>query len=218
MKDDNFHKFLSKKGLFMKVSTKVCFFVLALLFAAHAKNTYSVFSLGAALPVSPSAAQTSTDPALPSEKKLGKGWDAGWTFFGFPFSGSGRALSGLALGGKINYCRWTRDSTRKELYFLGTQGIVRYFAPLNIKPFDLFIQTGCGMFIGEHGFADPDTIPPVPAPSPVNLIVTEGIKNLGISFSLGLDWDIIEFMPGVTVVYTKSKPSAWLSINAAAKF
>ena len=202
----------------MKTVIKIGIFIMALLFVAHAKNTYSAFSLGLALPTSPSGAQTSTDPTLPSEKKLGNGWDAGWTFFGFPFSESGPTLSGLAFGGKINYSRWVRDSTRKELTFLGTQGIVRYYTPLNIKPFDLFLQAGCGMFIGEHGFADPDTIPPVPAPPPANRIVTEGIKNLGVSFNIGLDWDVIEITPGMAMAFTKGKTSAWLSISMAAKF
>ena len=202
----------------MKTFIKFGIFIMALLFVAHAKNTYSAFSLGLAMPASPSGAQTSTDPAMPNEKKLGNGWDAGWTFFGLPFSESGPALSGLAFGGKISYSRWVRDSTRKELTFLGTQGIVRYYTPLNIKPFDLFVQAGCGMFIGEHGFTDPDTIPPVPAPSPVDRIVTEGIKNMGVSFNIGLDWDIMEITPGLTMVLTKGKTSAWLSISLAAKF
>jgi hypothetical protein len=210
--------FIQKKGLSMKAFTRVCFLVMALQLVVHAKNTYSAFSLGCAIPASPTGAQTSTDPALPDEKKLGMGWDAGWTFFGFPFSESGPALSGLALGGKINYNRWVRDSTRKELTFLGTQGIVRYNMPFDIKPFDLFVQAGCGMFIGEHGFADPDTIPPVPAPSPVERVVSEGIKNLGVSFNIGIDWDVLEFTPGLTMVFTKGKPSTWLSISAAAKF
>jgi hypothetical protein len=202
----------------MKIVKIIVSSILVMSCFSHAKNTYSAFSLGFAMPASPSGAQTSTDPTLPSEKKLGMGWDGGWTFFGLPFSESGAALSGLAFGGKINYSRWVRDSTRKELTFLGTQGIIRYYAPMNIKPFDLFLQAGGGMFIGEHGFTDPDTIPPVPAPSPVDRIVTEGIKNMGVSFNIGLDWDVIEFTPGVTMIFTKGKSSAWLSINAAAKF
>jgi len=196
----------------MRVLTMVCIGVVALPFLAQADNTYSAYSLGFAPPLSPAA------KTLGADKKLGMGWDAGWTFFGLPFSKSGPVLSGLAFGGKINYSRWVRDSTRKETTFLGTQGIVRYYTPFNVKPFDLFLQAGGGMFIGEHGFTDPDTIPPVPAPSPVERIVTKGIKSLGVSFNIGLDWDVLECTPGLTMVFTKGKPSTWLSINAAAKF
>ena len=164
--------FIQKKGLSMKALTKVCFFVMALLFFAHAKNTYSVFSLGSAVPMSSAAI---TDTATGSTKKLNLGWEAGWTFFGLPFATSESALSGLAFGGKISYNRWLRDSSLTELTMLGTQGIVRYYVPPFMKPFDLFVQGGVGMFIGEHGFSDPDTL--YRNPLPTSVIVVKGKKN-----------------------------------------
>jgi hypothetical protein len=188
----------------------VCLCVALVVCIAQAKNTYSAFSLGWALPMSNAAFTPS------GEKELSSGWDLGWTFFGLPFAESGNALSGLAFGGKINYCRWVRDSTLTELTFLGTQGIVRYYAPLNIKPFDLFIQAGLGMFIGEHGFGDPDTL--TPGRRQMDIKVFEGIKNTGVSFDIGIDWDVFEVSPGMTIVLTQEKSSAWFSINAAMKF
>ena len=194
----------------MRACKMVCLCVALLACGAHAKNTYSAFSVGLALPMA-SSALTPT-----GGKHLDIGWDGAWTFFGLPFTRSENALSGIAFGGKINYSRWTRDSTLKELYMLGTQGIVRYYVPVKLKPFDLFAQLGGGMFIGEHGFTDPDTIP-AGSPPPERL-VTEGVKNFGVSFNIGADWDVIEVTPGITLVFTKGKPSAWLSISAAAKF
>jgi hypothetical protein len=188
----------------------VCLIVTALTFIVHAENTYSVFSFGAALPLSSAASTPSGD------KKLGLGWDAGWTFFGLPFTNSGSLLSGLSFGGQISYSRWVRDSTLSETTFLGTQGIVRYYVPPFIKPFDLFVQAGCGMFIGERGFAGPDTLNHASAPTDV--VVTEGKINTGVSLNIGIDWDVIEFIPGMTIVYTKGKSSVWYSFDAAMKF
>jgi hypothetical protein len=194
-----------------------CICLVAVLFTVHAKNTYSVFSLGLAVPTSSAAPMYDLDYNYVGDKNLKPGWEGGLTFFGLPFTKLENALSGLALGGKINFCRWERDSTLKELTFLGTQGIVRYYLPLlKIKPFDLFAQIGCGMFIGEHGFADHDSIPASPKPN--DLKVTEGQKDLGVSFNIGIDWDVIEFTPGMTMVLTSDKPSMWFSLNAAAKF
>jgi hypothetical protein len=185
----------------------VCCCAALLACVAQAKNTYSVFSIGRALPTS-SAATTPT-----GDKKLDKGWEGGWTFFGLPFAKSS-ALSGLAFGGKISYDSWKRDSTMSALNFLGTQGIMRFFIP--IKPLDLFVQAGAGMFIGEHGFTDPDTLKGFPPPT--ERIVTKGNKYTGISLNIGIDWDIIEVTPGWTMVFTKGNPSAWFSLNAAMKF
>jgi hypothetical protein len=188
----------------------VCMCVAALMCVAHAKNTYSSFSLGIALPLS-SATFTPT-----GDKVLKTGWDGGWTFFGLPFSESGSILSGLAFGGKINYSRWMRDSTWKELTFLGTQGIVRYYLPFKVHGFEFFGQAGGGMFIGEHGFTDPDTLNRSQFPTPQLMI--KGAKNIGVSINAGMDWDVIEFTPGITMILTKGKSSSWLSISAAAKF
>jgi len=41
---------------------------------------------------------------------------------------------------------------------------------------------------------------------------------MGVSFNIGLDWDVIEITPGMSMVFTKGKMSAWLSISMAAKF
>jgi hypothetical protein len=194
----------------MRVLKMVCFCVVIITCVAHAKNTYSAFSLGRTLPLSSAA------PTRGSDKALEMGWEGAWTFFGLPFAKSESALSGLAFGGKISYNRWLRDSTLTELTVLGTQGIVRYYAPLEIKPFDLFVQAGLGMFIGEHGFADPDTLYQYPIPSGITVI--EGKKNIGVSFNVGMNWDVFEVSPGMTIVLTQGKSSAWFSINAAMKF
>jgi hypothetical protein len=93
---------------------------------------------------------------------------------------------------------------------------VRYYVPPIIKPFDLFIQAGGGMFIGEHGFTDPDTLNHSSPPS--DAVVTDGKKNTGISFAVGIDFDVIEFFPGMTMVFTKGNTSAWYSLSTAMKF
>lgn len=202
--------YLAEKGLLMRSFKLICICLITLTFAVHAKNTYTSVSLGLALPMG-SAALTPT-----GDKNLGLGWDGGLTFFGLPFAEMDNPLSGLAFGGKINYTRWVRDSTLKELTFLGTQGIIRYYAPLQIKPFDVFAQVGCGMFIGEHGYSDPDTVPGYPMPSDIEVI--EGKKNLGLSIIIGMNMDVLEIAPGITMVFTNDKPSTWFSLNAAAKF
>jgi hypothetical protein len=195
----------------MRALMLACIGVVTLLSSGtHAKNTYSAFSLGVALPIS-SATLTPT-----GDKYLKTGWDGGWTFFGLPFSKSENALSGLAFGGKINYSRWMRDSTWRELTFLGTQGIVRYYLPFKLNRFEFFSQVGCGMFIGEHGFSDHDTLDRKQFPIPE--LIIDGVKNTGISVNIGMDWDVVEVTPGLTIVFTKGTPSAWLSISAAAKF
>jgi hypothetical protein len=187
----------------------------------QAKNTYSAFSVGVALPMDASAPVAYEHPQDGTPfpvgyKNLKTGWDGAWTFFGLPFTKYENALSGLAFGGKINYSRWVRDSTWKELTFLGTQGIIRYYLPVKLNRFEFFGQVGGGMFIGEHGYSDPDTLARDQFPTPT--LVFKGAKNLGVTLNLGLDWDIVEFTPGMTIVFTKGKPSAWLSISAAAKF
>ncbi len=183
----------------------------ALTFVVQAQqNTWSVFSVGPALPLGSTAA-----PTLGAGKTLGTGWNGAWTFFGLPFSKSGDALSGLGFGGSLSYSRWVRDSTLSETVFMGTQAIVRYYIPPLIKPFDLFVQAGGGMLIGEHGFTDPDTLSL--NSQPTSVLVTKGIINPGASFNVGIDWDVLEVTPAVTVVFTKGKTSAWFSINAAMK-
>jgi hypothetical protein len=205
--------FLTEKGLPMRVFRLFCICVAAITFAALAKNTYSVFSIGPAWPMLGSAAQVNTTDT----KELGMGWNGAWTFFGLPFKKAEMAISGLGFGGKISYGRWVRDSTLSEVPFLGTQAIVRYYVPPVIKPFDLFVQAGGGMFIGEHGFSDPDTLNPWKPSS--NVLVTQGKANTGVSFNIGMDWDVLEITPGITMVFSKKgKPSAWFEIDAAMKF
>lgn len=197
----------------MRLLKLVCICMTAATFAVQAeKNTFSVISVSPSLPIIGSSAPVDT---IGGTKKLRTGWSGAWTFFGLPFTNHGPALSGLAFGGKISYSRWVRDSTGTMLYFFGTQGIVRYYVPLNLKPFELFVQGGGGMFIGEHGFADIDTVDREWLPSPIQ--VMEGIKKIGLSFNIGMDWDVIELSPGITFVPTRGKPSAWFSIDAAMK-
>jgi hypothetical protein len=204
----------------MRVVKLVCICVATLTFVVHAKDTYSAFSLGLAGPLSSSAVTQIVVPTpgdtLINEKNLGMGWELGWTFFKFPFAESEGALKGLAFGGKISFCRWVRDSTLKENTILGTQGIVRYYAPFKLAWFDPYIQGGLGMFIGERGFNETDTVPGYPPP--FDRIVTLGKKNIGMSLNVGLDWDVIELYTGLTMVLTSEKSSAWLSLGAAMKF
>jgi hypothetical protein len=202
----------------MRVVKLVCICVAALAFVTQAKDTYSVFSLGLSSPMGSSAVVhqgTSAPDTLISEKSLRMGWDLGWTFFKLPFAESGGPLSGLALGGKISYSRWQRDSTLNEIYFLGTQGILRYYTPFKIIGFEPFIQAGLGLFFGEHGFGDADTLSR--GVYPMKTLVTKGTYS-GISFAIGMDWDVIEISPGLTMVLTPDKSSAWLSLSAAMKF
>jgi hypothetical protein len=205
----------------MRVVKLVCIGVATLIFAVQAKDTYSAFSLGFAGPMSSSAVTakiaSGTDTML-TEKSLNMGWELGWTFFKLPFAESEGALKGLAFGGKISFCRWVRDSTLKELTILGTQAIVRYYTPFKLAWFDPYVQGGLGMFIGEHGFGDLDTVPASPPPQAMNRVITLGKKNIGLSLSIGLDWDVIEVSPGLTIVLTPEKSSAWLSLCAAMKF
>jgi hypothetical protein len=196
----------------MRLLKSVCIFVAAITVLAQAGNTCSVFSFGPAFPLEASAPVDT----LGATKKLAAGWNGAWTFFGFPFTKAEYPLSGIAFGGKISYGRWERDSTYQEINFLGTQAIVRYYVPPVVKPFNLFIQAGGGMFIGYHGFADPDTLNPGKPPS--TILVTKGIKNTGVSINIGIDWDVIEISPGLTMVFTKGKSSAWYEIDAAMKF
>jgi hypothetical protein len=133
-----------------------------------------------------------------------------------PFEKNENALSGLGLGLKLNYSRWMRDSTWKELTFLGTQAIVRYYLPVKPAELEFFGQIGAGMFIGEHSFSDPDTLERALLPSPP--IIIEGEKNMGFTANIGIDWRFLEFTPGITVVFTKPYPSTWITFCLAAKF
>jgi|WetSurMetagenome_2_1015567.scaffolds.fasta_scaffold174530_2 hypothetical protein len=198
----------------MRAFKAVCMCAAAITFVAHAeKNTYSVISLGPALPISSSAARVNSSGET---KKFGTGWGAGWTFLGFPFAKYESTLSGLAFGGKISYNRWVRDSTLTQVFFLGTQAIVRYNLPPMIKPFNLFVQAGWGMFIGPRSFTSADTLDYNFQPSP--LVPIDGMKKCGASFIAGMDWDVFEIAPEIVMVFTRGKPSAWFSINAAMKF
>ncbi|MBN1576922.1 MAG: hypothetical protein JW913_10235 [Chitinispirillaceae bacterium] len=206
----------------MKTARIIVSSILLLYCFSQAKNTYSVISVGLAVPLSSAApiwGPNDTGVLVHiGDKNLNMGWEGSLTFFGLPFTKFENALSGLAFGGKISYNRWKRDSTMQECTFLGTEGIVRYYLPVKINRFAFFGQVGGGMFIGEHGFNDMDTVPASPPPSGGVTLVTEGQKDFGASFNIGINWDVIEFSPGVTMVFTSGKPSAWFSLNAAAKF
>ncbi len=212
------------KGHKMKVLKLSSLCVLLLCFFADAKNTFHSFYLGPAFPLSNTSAFTDEafseeiQEIVPNYKELKTGWDAGWTFFGKPLTKFDNALSGLGFGGKISYSRWVRDSTLTPITFLGVQGILRYYTPPFIKPFNLFAQAGAGMFIGEYGFSDPDTLDLNYIPAKAEMIVVEGKKNLGMHFGIGIGWDVIEIFPVVTMVFTKPETSVWLSINAAVTF
>jgi hypothetical protein len=189
----------------------ICIGVASLTFVVQAQqNSWSVFSAGPALPLGSTSA-----PTLGAGKELGTGWNGAWTFFGLPFSKSGDALSGLGFGGSLSYNRWVRDSTLSETVFMGTQAIVRYYIPPLIKPFDLFVQAGGGMLIGDHNFTNPDTLSL--NSQPTSVFVTKGVINPGASFNIGIDWDVLEITPAVTAAFTKGKTSAWFSIDAAMK-
>ncbi len=190
----------------LKIASLCC---VVLCCSANAGNTYSSFSVGLAIPATSTSALTKT-----GEKSTGSGWDGSWTFFGKPFPNADNLLSGLVFGGKISYSRWVRDSTYTPITFLGTQGIARLYSPPIIRPFDLFCQVGGGMFIGEYGFSDHDTLD---SGQPTDQII-QGKKNIGFHLGIGIDWDVIEFLPIFTMILTKDRASAWLSFNAGMKF
>jgi hypothetical protein len=174
------------------------------------KTTYHIFSVGPAYPIGNTEAPTIPVTNL---KKLHNGWDADWTFFGKPFLGTG--LSGLAFGGKISYSRWVRDSTFTPVTFLGVHGIARYYMPSYIKPLNFFGQIGGGWFIGEYAFTDPDTVDwNHPQFDPV---VKKSQNSFGMHFGIGVNADVVEIMPVVTIVATK-KPSIWWSLNVGMTF
>jgi hypothetical protein len=176
----------------------------------ESKTTFHSFFVGPANPLGNTEAPTIPVTNL---KKLHNGWDAGWTFFGKPFLGTG--LSGLALGGKISYSRWLRDSTFTPVTFLGVQGIARYYMPRFINPLKLFGQVGGGWFVGEYAFADPDTIDwNHPQFNPV---VIKSQNCFGMHFGIGIDADVVEIMPVITIVATR-KLSTWLSLNVGMIF
>ena len=191
-------------------------FVVVLSCFSYAKNTFHSFTLGAAVPLSSTSAMTIPDAADSNPKSLGSGWEFGWTFFGKPFQEKEGILSGLAFGGKVSYSRWVRDSTYTPVTFLGIQALSRYYLSLDL-PFNLFAQAGGGLFIGEYAFSDPDTIDGTLPPGTDQIKITEGKKSFGMNAGFGFNWDVIEIVPLVTIVFT-DKLSAWFSINAGMVF
>jgi len=191
-----------------------CFFSFAGL-KDTAKTTLNSFTVGPAYPIGNTEAPTIPVTNL---KRLHNGWDAGWTFFGKPFLEYENGLSGLAFGGKASYSRWERDSTLTPVTFLGVQGIVRYYTPRFIKPIDFYGQVGGGWFLGEYGFTDPDTVDWAHPDPTFKVVVHEGRNSFGIHFGIGVNADIVEVMPVVTVVATKRKLSTWLSLNVGLTF
>jgi hypothetical protein len=207
------------KGCIMKALKITGLSVVLLFFYSFAglkdttKATYNSFSVGPAYPIGNTAAPTIPVTNL---KKLHNGWDATWTFFGKPFLENYNVLSGVAFGGKVSYSRWERDSTFTPVTFLSVQGIVRYYTPRFIGPLDFFGQVGGGWFLGEYGFTDPDTVDwNHPDFEP---IVHKGQNCLGVHFGVGVNADVVEVMPVLTIVATKRKLSTWLSLNVGMTF
>jgi hypothetical protein len=177
------------------------------------KNTYNSFTFGPALPLSNTAAMTIPKTNM---KNLKPGWEAGWTFFGKPLHEMENALSGIALGGKVSYSSWRRDSTYTPVTFLGVEGLLRYYTPPIIRPFDVFAQVGAGWYIGEYSFTEADTVDwGKPKDIPV---VRDGQNCLGFDFGAGVDIDIVEILPLVRVVMTKKELCIWFSLNLGMTF
>lgn len=184
-----------------------------------AKSTYTSFTVAPAFPLGSGQVVTNPDPsptANPMLRGLHNGWEAAWTFFGKPFLGFDNALSGAAFGGKVSYCRWNRDSTWTPVTILGVQGIARYYLPPLVKPVDFFTQAGGGWFIGEYGFFDQDTIDWGNATR--DRVVKLGQNWLGVHLGVGMNADVVEVMPVITIVATRSKLSTWLSLNIGMTF
>lgn len=174
----------------------------------NTKSTFNSFTIGPAFPLNNTSA-----PTIPATnmKELKTGWEAGWTFFGKPFLKKKSALSDFSFGGKASYSSWRRDSTLTSVTFLGVQGIVRYYMPPIIKPLDIFAQTGGGWFLGEYGFSDADTVDwTLPDFDPV---VTKGQNCAGFHIGAGVNIDVVEILPAVTIVATKNDLSIWFALN-----
>ena len=177
------------------------------------KKTFNSFTLALALPLSNTEAETIP---LSNVKKLKPGWEAEWAFFGKPFTEKDNLISGLAFGGKISYSSWRRDSTLTPITFLGVQGITRFFTPPIIKPLDIFAQVGAGWFLGEYSFTDADTVDwSKPDFIPV---VRNGQNCIGFHFGAGVDIDVVEILPLVTVVMTKKETCIWFTLNLGMTF
>lgn len=182
------------------------------------KTTFNSFTLGPAVPVSNTEAMTNPTEVSPEPnlKKLKPGWEAGWTFFGKPFLELENALSGLAIGGKISYSSWRRDSTYTPVSFLGVQGIARYYIPTVIKPLDIFAQAGAGWFTGEYSFTDADTVDW--GKPPTNPIVRNAQHCVGFNVGAGVDIDVVEILPLVMIVKTEKELCIWFSCNLGMTF
>jgi hypothetical protein len=197
-------------------NTGICVFLLS--FCAFAgmkeskKNRHS-FTVGPALPISDNSAKTIPDS---NYKNLKLGWDGSWTFTGKPFDSFDNVISGIGLGGKVSYSRWERDSTLTPVAFLGIQGIVRYSLPLKVEFLDIFAQAGGGLFMGEYGFTDPDTVDWTKPDFAPKVKTTQYCP--GFNLGAGIDFFIVELMPLITMVFTKNDVSTWLSLNLGITF
>jgi hypothetical protein len=179
------------------------------------KKTRHSFAIGPAIPLSNNS--VSTVPST-NYKELKIGWDGSWTFVGDPFYKFENALSGLGFGGKVSYSMWERDSTLHPVTFLGVQGILRYYLPLPTKNLNVFAQVGGGMFVGECGFSDPDTVDWKEASSSFSPVIKSTQYCPGFNFGAGIDLFVVELMPNITMVFTKNDVSAWLSLNLGMTF
>lgn len=185
----------------------------------NVKSVYHSFTVGPALPLTNTSVMTNPDTtpgADPMMRELKSGWNVAWTFFKKPFTAFDNALSGLAFGGKISYSRWERDSTYTPVTFLGVEGITRFYIPKIVEPVDFFAQAGAGWFLGEYGFSDPDTVDwDIWTSTP---ILQEGLSSFGVHFGVGVNADVVEVMPVVTVVATRRSLSAWVALNLGMVF
>ena len=171
------------------------------------------FTVGPARPLSNTSVSTIPDT---NYKELKLGWDGSWTFIGNPFYKADNALSGLGFGGKVSYSMWERDSTLHPVTFLGLQGIARYYLPFNIRHLDIFGQVGGGLFFGESGFSDPDTLDW--NESSFTPVIKTTQYWTGINFGVGIDLFVVELMPIMNMVFTKNDVSVWLSLNFGMTF
>jgi hypothetical protein len=203
----------------MRALTNTGMCVILLSFCAFAgmkegtKKTRHSFTVGPALPLTNTSVSTIPDS---NYKELQLGWEGSWTFTANPFYKSENGLSGLGFGGKVSYSMWERDSTLHPVTFLGAQGIVRYYLPLPTQNLDVFAQVGGGMFVGECGFSDADTVDW--KRSSFDPIIKTTQYCPGFNFGAGIDLFVVELMPVITMVFTKNDVSAWLSLNLGMTF
>lgn len=188
----------------------------------YAKN-FSSFSLAPEFPLTNSKAITLAgydgDSMITTEKSVGLGWGIGWTFFERPLKKDSEEMLPFGIGGKISFNHWKRDSTYTQLNYLHMEIIGRwYFLENKFKfPSTFFIHGGFGGVIGEYPtFAEPDTNDW--KYNPDEPIIINGKWGISNNIGFGVAWDIIEFLPSVTITMIEGKLCAWLSLNLGITF